>query len=143
MTQIRHATKLIMHSLAQICNKNPSIFAKISFLALRKWEGLTSGWLVHLWGRGKSSSFILSPKGVLDNFFVRQVVGSNVETQGGPKGHVIGLLLVSLAGVHRITPFLLSKARGVTMVSEGEAGGREQIPASTIMKTKKYKTIFR
>jgi hypothetical protein len=32
------------------------------------------GGMFQLWGRGKSYPLLLGPKGVLDNFFVRQVV---------------------------------------------------------------------
>jgi hypothetical protein len=56
---------------------------------------------------------------------------------------VIGLLLVvSPGGVHRIISFLLSKARGVTMVSGGRIEGTQQILASAMMKKGKSIKLF-
>ena len=66
--------------MAQICNQNP----KTQLCSRAQIGGPPRvGGMFQIWGRGKSYPLLLGPKGVLDNFFVRQVV--MLKQEAGPK----------------------------------------------------------
>jgi hypothetical protein len=63
--------------------KNIQFSGKHQPPGLAEKDGSRVGGIFHLWGRVRSCYFILRPKGLLDNFFVRQV--GMLKQEAGPK----------------------------------------------------------